>query len=139
MATIAKFQPMPFKSMFNDFFFNPVFDGGHAATLPAVNVVEKDNGFRLEVAAPGFDKSDFNIKVEKDLLTVSAQKTANNEENTPNYRRREFLVNQFERSFRLPETIDQDQVKAVYENGILHIDLLKKPELVPAVRTIEVA
>lgn len=137
MTLVKHFTANPYKGIFNDFFFNPVFDTP-ANAQPAVNIVETENGFTLEVAAPGFNKEDFNIKVEKNLLTISGKKETKQEENSPVYRRREFAFTQFERSFRLPETIDTDSVNAALNNGILKVDLAKKPELVPAVKTIAV-
>ena len=138
MTLVKHFTANPYKSIFNDFFFNPVLDTP-ANAQPAVNIVETDHGFTLEVAAPGFNKEDFSIKVEKNLLTISGKKETKQEENSPVYRRREFAFTQFERSFRLPETIDTDSVNATLNNGILQVALAKKPELVPAVKTISVA
>jgi HSP20 family protein len=128
----------PYKSIFSDFFLNPVFESS-AVRQPAVNIAETEKGFTLEVAAPGLNKADFTIKVEKNLLTISAKKEGKQDENGPVYRRREFAFTQLERSFRLPETIDTDQVNATLANGILYVELLKKPELVPAVKTIAIA
>lgn len=137
--TLVKYPAAhPFKGLFNDFFLNPAFEGA-ALKQPAVNIVETEKGFALEVVAPGFNKEDINIAVNKDVLTITAKKEQNQEENTPNYRRREFAFEQFERSFRLPETIDTDQVNASLNNGILKVELVKKAELQPAVKTIAIA
>ena len=138
MTLVKHHSTNPYKSLLNDFFFQPVYNNA-AVSQPAVNIAETEKGFTLEVAAPGLNKEDFNIKVEKNLLTISAKKEVKQEENGPVYRRREFAFTQFERSFRLPETIDTDQVNATLTNGVLHVELLKKPELVPAVKTIAVA
>jgi HSP20 family protein len=137
MTLVKHHSVNPYKSLLNDFFFSPAY-GNTAVAQPAVNIAETEKGFTLEVAAPGLNKEDFNIKVEKNLLTISAKKEVKEEENGPVYRRREFVFTQFERSFRLPETIDTDQVNATLNNGILHVELSKKPELVPAVKTIAV-
>lgn len=137
--TLVKYPAAhPFKNIFNEFFLNPAFEG-KVTHQPAVNIVENEKGFQLEVAAPGFNKEDFKIAVEKNLLTISAKKETKQEENGPVYRRREFAFEQFERSFRLPETIDTDQVNAALNNGILVVDLVKKAELQPVVKTIAVA
>jgi HSP20 family protein len=139
--TLVKYQTAsPFNRFFNDFFLNPAFD--HAPTnrayQPAVNIAETEKGFRLEIAAPGLNKEDISIKVEKDQLLIAGKKTEQNNEDTTKYHRREFALQQFERSFRLPETIDTDHVTANLVNGVLHIDLVKKPENQAVAKTIEI-
>lgn len=106
---------------------------------PAVNVIETARGFRLELAAPGLAKEDFQVKVENDVLTVSAKKETQHTEEGVQYRRREFSYSTFERAFRLPETIDANQVSAAFENGVLRIELVKKPEAQAIVKTVEIA
>jgi len=134
--SLVKFQQAPNQSIFNDFWNNatPSF-----ANQPAVNILETADGFRIELAAPGLSKEDFNLKVEKDVLTISAKKESKQEEENTTYRRREFGLMSFERSFRLPETIDTEGVKAVFNKGILVVELIKKPEHHPVAKTIEVA
>lgn len=134
--TLVKFQPAPFQSILNDFrnASSPAF-----VSQPAVNILETSNGFRIELAAPGLAKEAFSLKVEKDILTISAKQENKQEEEAATFRRREFGFMSFERSFRLPETIDADAVKATFNNGILSVELTKKPEHQPVVKTIEVA
>ena len=131
----------PVKNVWNDFFLNAAWQQPSFASQAAVNIAETEKGFRLEVAAPGFDKENFSIKIEKSVLTISAKKEIKEGEQTPNgtYRRREFATTAFERSFKLPETIDSETINATLSNGILHVELAKKPELVPAVKTINIA
>lgn len=139
--TLVKYQTAsPFNRFFNDFFLNPAWDNAPANRFhqPAVNIAETDKGFRLEIAAPGLNKEDITIKVEKDHLIISGKKTEQNTEETAKYHRREFAVQQFERSFRLPDTIDTDQVSANLVNGVLHIELVKKTENQAVVKTIEI-
>lgn len=93
---------------------------------PSVNVTESDKNFRLEFAAPGFEKKDFDINIEKDFITVSAKKEMNNEAKEENYTRREFSFESFERTFTLPENVNAEQIEALYENGILNVVLPKK-------------
>lgn len=131
---LVKLQSAPVRSFFD--FRYPQFNA--TATQPAVNIVETPQGYRIELAAPGLDKSDFQIKVESGLLTISAQKEAQTIENGAQYRRREFAFSSFERSFRLPETIDAQTITARFSNGILLLDLNKKAEAQPLVKTIEV-
>lgn len=134
--SLVKFQPAPFQSIFNDFLNTavPAF-----ASQPAVNILETSNGFRIELAAPGLPKEAFQLKVEKDVLTISAKQETGQETEKPAYRRREFGFTSFERAFRLPETIDTETVKASFSNGILSVELTRKPEHQPVVKTIEVA
>lgn len=119
-------------------FFNRINNAGFATQHPAVNIVSNKDGLRIEIAAPGVAKEDFQVKVEKNVLTVSAQKETTPDENTKIHRL-EFAFNRFERSFRLPENIDVESIKASYNNGILELALAYKPELKPVAKTIEVA
>ena len=94
-------------------------------TLPSVNVKESDNEFSIEVAAPGFDKTDFKIEVHNDVLTVSSEKQTENEtkDESERYTKREFSYQSFSRSFSLPLTADGDKVEAVYDKGILTVSI----------------
>lgn len=109
----------------------PVFVSNHfGATVhqrPAVNVLEKDDAFVIELAAPGLNKADFNIKVENDVLTIAAKKEVTPKEGEK-YTRKEFNYTQFTRTFQLPETVDTTQITAAFENGILTLNLAKKEE-----------
>jgi HSP20 family protein len=128
----------------DDFFNDRVFNNSNSNaprknTSPAVNIIEADNSFKIEVAVPGLSRKDFNIEVEDDVLTISSVEKENKEENMPNYSRREFNFSSFKRSFELPETIDQDQIQASHKEGVLTITLAKKEEVVQkAPRQIEV-
>ena len=110
-------------------------------TLPSVNVKESDNEFSIEVAAPGFDKTDFKIEVHNDVLTVSSEKQTENEtkDESERYTKREFSYQSFSRAFSLPLTADGDKVEAVYDKGILTVSIPKKEEAKPkAPRAIEI-
>lgn len=147
MTNLVKFQPLPStKPLFNGFldeFFNRNISNfiGSDAVLnqPAVNIVETGEAFKLEFAAPGYDKQDFSVNVENDFLTVSASRETKNEEQNERYTRREFSVTSFKRSFKLPKTVNQEAIAAVYENGILNVTLCKKEEAKPVVKTIQIA
>lgn len=146
MTSIVKFQPIPTtKPLFNGFideFFNRNIGNfvGSDAVLnqPAVNVVESEDSFKVELAAPGFDKQDFVVNVENDFLTVSASRENKIEEKNERYTRREFSVASFKRSFKLPKTVNQEAIVAVYDNGILNVTLGKKEEAKPVVKTIQI-
>lgn len=133
------YAPAYWDDFFNDKFFNNVNKAAYNGSNPAVNVSEDDKGYTIEVAAPGIARKDFNLKLENDVLTISTEKKENQEEKTPNFLRREFNYESFKRSFQLPETIDQEHIKATHEAGILTLTLPKKEEEVQnAPRQIEV-
>lgn len=94
--------------------------------MPSVNVKEHKDDFQIEVAAPGFEKKDFEVSIADDVLTISAESKKEKEEKDENYSRREFYQNSFTRTFTLPKTVDlKRKIKANYDNGILSIHLEK--------------
>lgn len=101
------------------------------ASIPAVNIKENEKDYELELAVPGRKKEDFKIEVNENLLTVSSETSTSENEEKENYTRREFTFSSFKRAFTLPETIDEDGIKATYENGILKFNLPKKEEALP--------
>jgi HSP20 family protein len=97
--------------------------------LPAVNINETKDEFKIEVAAPGLKKEDFKVNLDNDVLTISSEKEESKEENDDSIRRREFSYSSFMRSFQLPEQeVDSERIQAKYENGILKIELPKREE-----------
>jgi len=111
-----------FFPVFSDSFFRENFlNDSDWASSPAVNIAEDGNGFRIEVAAPGLSKEDFNIHVEKRLLEISSEKESSKESKDEKYHRKEFSYTSFKRSFSLPEYADVDGIKASYNNGILSV------------------
>jgi len=110
-------------TIFNDDFFNL------EKSLPALNVKEVGDRFELELAAPGFNKDDFKITLDNDVLEVSADKKGEEETIENDYARREFNYRSFRRALQLPKTVDDSKgITATYTNGILKLDLLKKEE-----------
>lgn len=132
-------------TFFDDFATRDLADlnfHANGSNMPAVNIYENDNGFRIELAAPGFDKADFNIELNNQLLSISAEeKKEKTEKDTEGrFTRREFSYQSFKRSFTLPEnTVDGDKIEAAYENGILklHVPKLEEKRPKPA-RVIDV-
>lgn len=119
-----------FDQFFADDFFRPAMQEKlFGNTAPSVNVVESPTAFRIEVAAPGLEKADFKMAIEKDVLTIKVEKETSTEETDEKYVRREHNFRKFERSFQLPKTIDQEQISAKYENGILNVTLPKRAEV----------
>ncbi len=133
------YVPAYWDDFFNDRVFNNINHAPRKNTSPAVNIIEADNEFKIEVAVPGLSKNDFNIEIEDDVLTISSVENEKKEEEIPNYTRREFNLSSFQRSFQLPETVDQDQIQASHKEGVLTITLVKKEEVVQnAPKQIEV-
>lgn len=97
--------------------------------MPAINVIENDQNFELEVAAPGFKKEDFTVAIENGLLTISGKTEKEAEEKEKNYTRKEFSSKSFSKSFSLPENVKEDAIAAKYEEGLLHLTLLKNKEV----------
>jgi len=131
LARINKrYVPAYWDDFFNDSFFNNYSAANYNHTSPAVNIVEDDNEYRIEVAVPGMSKKDFNINLEDDVLTISREHNEEKKENNQRYMRREFSYTAFKRSFQLPDTIDQENIKAGHDSGIISIRLPKREEVV---------
>lgn len=97
--------------------------------FPPVNIKEVKDAYQLEVAVPGMEKSDFNIKLEQNILTISAEKKEEVKNEDEKHIRKEFSYRAFKRSFTLDEKIEASGIAAKYENGILKVELPKKEEL----------
>jgi HSP20 family protein len=108
--------------LFDDNFWNG------KTTEPAMNIVETDKDFEIELVAPGFSKKDFKVSIDNGYLNISAEKSSEKEEKEKNYTCQEFSYNSFERSLLLPDTIKDEDVKAKYNDGILSFKLMKKEE-----------
>jgi HSP20 family protein len=96
---------------------------------PPVNINETKDAYHLEVATPGWEKSDFKIKLEGNILTLSASLATTEKEETVKQIRKEFKTKSFKRSFTLDEKIEAKTISAKYDNGILQIVLPKKEEI----------
>ena len=116
-------------SIFNDFFDNDWMVKANA-TAPAINVIESDKDYKVEVAAPGMTKEDFNIHLSEDneLVISMEKKTENKEEDKENkkYLRREFSYSKFQQALVLPDDVEKDKISANVTNGVLTIDLPKR-------------
>lgn len=124
-----------FSPLFDDFFGRELFNWGNnnysstSTTMPSVNIRETGDNYEVEVAAPGMDKKDFQITLDGNLLTISSSKQQSNEETEDRYTRREFSYQSFQRSFQLPkDVVDQENINARYENGLLYLTIPKKEE-----------
>ena len=114
--------PIMFDEFFNDFFnVKPM-------SVPPHNIMETENDFQIEFSVPGSNKKDFEIEVENDNIKIIKKK--DDLDTTNNYSRQEFNYSFFEKSFYLPESIDQTKISSKYDNGILRISLPKKSEII---------
>ena len=127
-------------SIFNDFFDNDWMEKANA-TAPAINVVENDNSYKIEVAAPGMTKEDFNIHLTEDnQLVISMEKKNETKDEKKKYLRREFSYSKFEQCMILPEDVEKEKISASVDNGVLNIELPKitQEEKKQANRVIEI-
>lgn len=117
--------------IFNDFFDNEWMEKANA-TAPAINVIENKNDYKIELAAPGMTKEDFNIKLDEDNdLVITMEKKQENKEEKENgrYLRREFSYSKFQQTMVLPDNADKEHITAKAEHGVLTIAVPKlQPE-----------
>jgi HSP20 family protein len=105
------------------------FFGRPEVVLPAANIRETDHAYLIELAVPGGEKSDWDVAVKDQVLTISGdKKTENQDAEAGKWLRREFSYSGFRRSFTLPEQVDAELIKASYVRGVLLIELPKKVE-----------
>lgn len=104
-----------------------------SSSIPAVNIRETSDSFEVEMAAPGMTKKDFRIELDNNLLTISSEKKQENEQKEGDrYTKREFSYQSFQRSFTLPKNVvDDDKIRARYEDGVLRLSIPKKEEAKP--------
>jgi len=131
-------------AVFNDFFnpWNEWFEDtgllSRPFNVPAVNITELDNEFRVSLAVPGMKKDDFKIGLDGNMLTISSEKEENKEEKEKKYTRKEYSYTSFSRSFTLPDDVSQDKIDARYEDGVLQIVLPRKESKKHITRKINV-
>lgn len=125
-----------------EFFGNDFFNNEHVvnATVPSVNVIENNENFRIEVAAPGLKKEDFKIELDNSILKISSERQNEDEvRKDEKIHRREFSYCSFRRTFSLPDSVQINKIEAKHDNGILSIIIPKKEEAkVQPVKQIEI-
>ena len=134
MMTVRRTQNW-LPSIFNDFFDNDWMVKANA-TAPAINVFETEKEYKVELAAPGMTKEDFNVHIdeENNLVISMEKKTENKEESNKDekkegrYLRREFSYSKFQQTMILPDDVDKEKISAQVENGVLNINLPKFTE-----------
>ena len=118
----------PFFSDVYNLLNDSVLSDKFAVRTPAVNIAETENEFEVELAVPGLKKEDFKINLEKNVLTVSAEKKAEEVNENKKFSKREYSYSSFSRSFTLPQSADQNKIEADYTDGILKLTIAKKEE-----------
>ena len=116
--------PSLINEFFNDDFGVNFLNNNHS--VPSVNTIENDDSFEIDLAVPGMKKDDFSIELENNVLIISSE-TSNNVSNE-NLRLNEFNYSSFQRSFKIPESVNLDKIKGNYKNGILKVLLPKKKD-----------
>lgn len=119
-----------YTSLFDDLLYNQNFTN-HDSFLPAVNIIEAEEYFDIQLAVPGKKKSDFKIEADEQVLTISSETISQSNDLDTNYARKEFGYDSFKRLFDIPETVATDNISATYKEGILTVSLPKKEEALP--------
>ncbi|WP_207425484.1 Hsp20/alpha crystallin family protein [Pedobacter sp. SYSU D00535] len=127
-----------FSDVFDTFFNDSFVSDRMTSRVPAVNISETENAFHIELAAPGLQKEDFKVNLEKNVLSISVEKKSENTQENKRYNRREYSYTSFVRSFTLPEAADQANIEASYVDGVLRIDVAKKEEAKLLTREISI-
>ena len=123
-------------TLVSDFWGEDLFPGNEQNwnLTPAVNIIEGEQDFKVEVAAPGLLKEDFKVHIEKNILEISAEKKNENVTENKKFVRKEFSFSEFKRTFSLPSYVDTEKIKAEHKNGILIVEIPKKDEAIPKPR-----
>ncbi len=131
MTTLVKRNYRTIDNLFDDIFSNlPVSFGKELGlNTPPVNIHENEEGFHLELVAPGLKKEDFKINLDKGLLSIGYEKKNDTENKEYKTHRREFNFTSFKRSFRVDDVINAEAIQARYEDGVLKVYLPKKEEV----------
>jgi HSP20 family protein len=107
-------------------------------TMPAVDVAETDKAYEIKAELPGLDEKNIEVKVANGVLSIKGEKQEEREEKDKDYYRRERSFGSFERSFRLPDDIEQDKIDATFKNGVLSVVLPKSAEAQKQAKKIEI-
>lgn len=126
-------ESSPYNNILDDFikdlFIEDKKYSSNFFSVPPANVIESKIDFRIEIAAPGYEKSDFSINIDKNLLTIELNKSVDEAEDE-SYKYKEYNFNNFRRSFRISNKINTEKISAMYKNGILSVLLPKKEEAI---------
>ena len=107
--------------IFNDFFGNEWME---KSTSPAINIIENDKEYKVELAAPGLTKEDFNVRVTEEnqlVVTMEKKQEQKDEQQDGRYLRREFSYSKYQQTLLLPDNVKQDKITASVQHGVLNI------------------
>ena len=140
LPRIYRSFPRDWENFLGRDFLPDFFDNDSYKSVPAVNIAEGDDEFVIEVAAPGLERKDFKIDLENNHLTISSEKEDKSEDKNEKTIRKEFRYSTFCRTFTLPETVENDKIRAKHKDGILFVTIPKKEiaKIKPA-RQIEIS
>ena len=143
--TLVKWNPT--RSLMTD--FDRIFDSMFSHDLPlfplaqswtpAVDVNETETEFFLSADMPGLDKKDVSVDIHDGVITIKGERDIDNEKSTDGYRIRERQLGSFNRSFRLPDNVNEDKITAKFKNGLLTVTLSKTKEILPEGRQIKIS
>ncbi len=134
MNSIVTYRPLRsgirpvWDSFFGDFFDMDLYDDFRK---PSVNIVEKEGSYGFEVELPGFRESEIDVKLEKDVLSIKAEKEVREEEKSKDRNIVRERSEKYYRSFVLPENSDGEKISARFENGVLSLEVAKKEKEEP--------
>ena len=143
--TLVKWNPT--RSVMTDFdrIFDSMFNNDlprfslAESWMPAVDVNETETEFLLSADIPGLDKKDVSIDIHDGVITIEGERAIDNEKSTYDYRIRERQLGSFNRSFRLPDNVNEVKVAAKFKNGVLKVTLPKTKEVIPDGRQIKIS
>ncbi|TXF87794.1 Hsp20/alpha crystallin family protein [Neolewinella aurantiaca] len=132
----SRYSDSIFEDQRQRLFGNSTISGDYELSIPGANITQYDederNGYLIELAAPGYDKNDFNINVHNDVLTISGELGEDRVRTRDSFHRQEYNYHTFSRSWNLPESVDEDNITANYRNGLLEVFI---PVMKPAEET----
>ena len=131
LPTIFRTNRMPliFDELMGNSLWNDRLDYVSASS-PAVNIIENEKEYRIELAAPGLSKEDMKIDLHDNLLTLSSEREDVKENNNEDFVKKEFSYSSFKKCFTIPDTVNADKISAEYRNGVLDVHIPKKAEAV---------
>ena len=118
--------------------FDDIWSGSQMPAAPSfkVDISEDEHAFHLDAELPGLTKENISLNIEDDVLTIKAERSQNEEQKKKDYHRIERIYGSFSRSFNIGELIDQENIGAAFENGVLHVTL---PKMQPVKKTKEIS
>lgn len=132
MLPARRFHDNWLPDVFNDFFNDNAWLGRPTAAAPAVNVLENEKNYEVEVAAPGMTKDDFKVSLDENGdLVINLEKKNKEEKKSGHWLRHEFSYEKFQQTLLLPDNVDREKIGAKVEDGVLKIDLPKFEEVKP--------